>query len=262
MAVLSGVLLAIAVLLWSSSPRLAHLDRALVPPAAGGTTTEPPGGGRFIEAIRVGWRSDPADLLRGWAQRRRASTSTDGVLAVLEGFAPALEAGLPPAVAAGLAGEALGPGLDPIARQLVANLSEAGEHGVPLAPVWRACGVETGSADIGFVAAAWQLSELTGAPLADAVQRAVASLRDARERTRRVQVAVAGPRATVVVLTVLPLTGPAFGLACGVPPAELYLGTPLSAAAAIGGILLMLVGRFWCGRLIASVTVPLLRSPS
>ena len=215
-----------------------------------------------MEAIRVGWRSDPADLLRAWAEHRRASRSTEGVLAVLEGIAPALEAGLTPAVAAGLAGESLGAGLDPTARELVVALRETGDKGLPLAPVWRSCAVATGSAEIGFVAAAWQLSEVTGAPLAAAVQRAVASLREGRERTRRVHVAVAGPKASVVVLTVLPLTGPAFGLACGVPPAELYLASPLSAAAAIAGLLLIWAGRLWCGRLIASVTVPERRTVS
>jgi Flp pilus assembly protein TadB len=65
-----------------------------------------------------------------------------------------------------------------------------------------------------------------------------------------VGVAVAGPRATVTVLTVLPLTGPAFGLACGIDPATLYLGSPIATAAAVAGLTLIAVGRLWCSRMI------------
>jgi tight adherence protein B len=265
MGVLSGALVLLAVALWPRREGRAPVDQILASAAvadgtgAGAVETETEttvGASRIIEAIRLGWRSDPAELVRAWVARRRSVDPTGGILAVLEGIAPALEAGLPPAVAADLAGEALGAGVDSTAQQLALALREAADEGRPLAPVWRSCAEASRSADIGFVAAAWQLSEVTGAPLADAVRRAVASLREANERTRRVHVAVAGPKATVVVLTMLPLTGPAFGLASGLPPAELYLGSPISTAAVIIGLVLIWVGRLWCRRLIASVTLP------
>ena len=126
------------------------------------------------------------------------------------------------------------------------------QQGRPIAPVWQAWAARTGSADLAFVAAAWRLSERTGAPLAEAVQRAVVSVRESRERMRRVNVAVAGPRATVVVLTALPLTGPVFGLACGVPPTELYLSNTIGAASAVAGVVLIWAGRLWCRRLVDS----------
>lgn len=274
--VVSGLLVGLALVVWPAGERVARASDVLGavpaqvprPPGAGpkgrgdpGDAEDPeeaggPGdAGDIAERLRELWRADPVELFRTWRQaRQRTRSVTAGVLALLEGIAPALEAGLPPAVAVRLSGSSLGTGRDAQTEQLVAELAEACEHGGPIAPVWRAWAVSTGSPDLSFVAAAWQLTELTGAPLADAVQRAVVTLRETRERTRRVRVAVAGPRATVVVLTVLPLTGPAFGLACGVPPAELYLASPVSSAAALAGLVLIWAGRLWCRRLVESAT--------
>lgn len=265
-AVVSGLLLGLAVVAWPTGERAARVSAVLsaAPPPVCAPGPGADGGGspvggtpsaRVVDTVRELWRADPVQLFRQWRQRRHHSAAvTSGVLALLEGIAPALEAGLPPAVAVRLSGAALGTGIDPATQRLVAMLADACEQGGPIAPVWRAWAVQTGSPDLAFVAAAWQLTELTGAPLADAVQRAVVSLREARERTRRVHVAVAGPKATVVVLTVLPLTGPAFGLACGVPPAELYVSSPISTAAAAVGLVLIWAGRLWCRRLVESAT--------
>ncbi|MDC5698189.1 type II secretion system F family protein, partial [Intrasporangium calvum] len=205
-------------------------------------------------SLRELWSADPVEVMREWRRRRRAPSTVDGALKLLEGVAPALEAGLTPAVALRLSGAALGSGADASTLRMVDEVTRAGERGDPVARVWRSWAEAGRSPDLRFVAAAWQLSEMTGAPLAEAVHRAVSSLREARERTRRVHVAVAGPRATVVVLTLLPLTGPLFGLACGVGPAELYLASPLSAAAASLGLALIWAGRRWCRRLVESVT--------
>jgi tight adherence protein B len=247
-SLLAGLLLGLAVVVWPAGERLVRVNQVLEPPpevreiaAAGGT-----------EKLRRLWRSDPVELFSEWRQQRRARSSSPTILALLEGVAPALEAGLPPAVAVRLSGAALGYALDPATRVFVGELVEACEQGRPIAPVWQAWAARTGSADLAFVAAAWRLSERTGAPLAEAVQRAVVSVRESRERVRRVNVAVAGPRATVVVLTALPLTGPVFGLACGVPPTELYLSNPIGAASAVAGVALIWAGRLWCRRLVDS----------
>ncbi|MCU1538247.1 MAG: Type secretion system domain [Humibacillus sp.] len=134
--------------------------------------------------------------------------------------------------------------------RLLTSLTTAADHGVGLADVWAQWARLTRSSDLAFVASAWSLSEHHGAPLAVAVERAAAGLREARARRRRVAVAVAGPRATVTVLTLLPLAGPAFGAACGIDPATLYLSSPLATAGAVTGVLLIVVGRLWCRAMI------------
>jgi tight adherence protein B len=140
--------------------------------------------------------------------------------------------------------------------RLVGALLDASERGEPTSPVWAAWAERSASAELAVVAAAWRLSETTGAPLASAVDRAVRGLLDARARRGRVAVAVAGPRATVTVLTLLPLTGPLFGLACGIDPATLYLGSPIATACAVLGLVLVWAGRVWCTRMVRRAVRP------
>ena len=257
---LAGFLVAAAVLSWPrrSSPAGAVLAGSTV--RGGGSAAD----GELLDGSAEGsiWHEDPLLLLRRWRLRRNRDHLLDGVLVLLDSMAPALAMGLPPARALALAAEATSSqareteqyrgrrrGFTELDR-LSGSLAAAAERGGGLAPVWGEWARLTRAPEIAFVASAWALSEQHGAPLAVAVERGAAGLREARARRRRVQVAVAGPRATVTVLTVLPLTGPAFGLACGVDPATLYLGSPVGAASATVGVALIVVGRLWCRRMI------------
>ena len=148
-----------------------------------------------------------------------------------------------------------GPVLHEIDR-LVGELLFRAERAEALWPVWGQWGARSGSAELALVAAAWQLSETTGAPLSFAVDRAVRGLLDARARRRKVAVAVAGPRATVTVLTVLPLTGPLFGLAVGIDPRALYLDSGLATACVAAGLVLVWAGRVWCTRMVRKAVLP------
>ncbi|HET7799117.1 MAG TPA: type II secretion system F family protein [Humibacillus xanthopallidus] len=208
------------------------------------------------------WHEDPLLLYRRWRLRRDREHLLDGVLVLLDSMAPALTMGLPPTRALALAAEATSSGAldtgqapgrrrgDSELDRLTGSLTAAAARGGALATVWSDWARLTRAPEIAFVASAWALSERHGAPLAVAVERAAAGLREARTRQRKVRVAVAGPRATVTVLTVLPLTGPAFGLACGIDPASLYLGSRVGAVSAVLGVALIVVGRLWCRRMI------------
>lgn len=200
-------------------------------------------------ALRAIWHEDPVEV---WRQRRRAAGGEPfehALLALLDGTAAALRAGVPPARALELGGLTL-PAESPAAvGQFVADAVHVSSRGLPVAPVWRELADGVGSTVAHGVAAAWGLSESTGCPLAEAVERATVQLRGALATRRKVRAAVAGPQATVTVLTVLPLTGPAFGLACGVTPAELY-GNAIGLSCLGGGLVLMWLGRLWCRRLI------------
>lgn len=255
---------------------------ALVPT---GATAAPGGasahGGRADGWAGV-WSQDPVVLWRRWRLRRRPADVEAAVLSLLDATAPGLRAGLPAATclrltlgghASGGPGGA-GDGADqgrartgaegvghgastggPLGP-FTADLLEAAGRGDPLSPAWSALADVTRSSTVGFVASAWRLSEVTGAPLADAVDRAAEGLRAGRSRRRRVDIAVAGPRATVQVLTLLPLTGPFFGWICGVPPLELYLGNAISSLSLLLGLALLLAGRAWCRRLVSKAVAP------
>ncbi|MEO7753288.1 MAG: type II secretion system F family protein [Terracoccus sp.] len=214
------------------------------------------------------WREDPVEAVRRWRAHRRPDGVVTGALSALEGIGPALRAGLTPADAVRIATAVDRPELldadggprdlrgSPGARALSTALVDGLSRGVPLSDVWQRIAVRADSPDLAFVAAAWHLSESTGAPLAVAVERAAEALRQGRSRQRRVAVAVAGPRATVTVLTMLPLAGPLFGLACGVGPGELYLSTPMATMSLVAGLVLIAAGRLWCRRLVRRAVHP------
>jgi Type II secretion system (T2SS), protein F len=266
---LVSLLIAAAVLVWPR--RVSLVGAVLAVPSRRASDAVAAGVGQgaaglfpFGHAAGEGiWHQDPFALYRRWRLRRDRGHLLEGVLVLLDSMAPALDLGLPPSRALALAAGAGAVGPPPTAPpargrrrgiteldRLTGSLMSAADRGGGLAGVWVEWARLTRSHEISFVASAWALSEQHGAPLAFAVERAAAGLREARARQRKVRVAVAGPRATVAVLTVLPLTGPAFGVACGIDPATLYLGSPLAAVSAALGVALIVVGRLWCGRMI------------
>ncbi len=93
---------------------------------------------------------------------------------------------------------------------------------------------------------AYHLSLTSGVALADAWEMAAAVLRAQQSLRRRVAVALAGPRATMRVLTLLPLAGPIIGWLFGVDPMRLYLGSSFATACLGLGVGLLVVGHWWC----------------
>jgi tight adherence protein B len=222
----------------------------------------PPAGARLVRAAaRQGeagagprrggsfWHEDPVALLRRRRARLGGEPFEAALLALLDAVAAALRAGLPPVRALELGAATLPDDAPPELLDLVAAAVAASGDGLAVATVWRGVADAGRSPVLHTVAAAWGLSESTGCPLAEAVERAAAELRSALVARRKVRAAVAGPEATVTVLTVLPLTGPIFGLACGMQPGELY-GNPVALACLVGGLTLLWVGRRWCRRLV------------
>jgi tight adherence protein B len=92
-----------------------------------------------------------------------------------------------------------------------------------------------------------------GVPLAQAV-RTTAGLLEARiAHERRLAGAVAGARATVNLLTVLPVGGPLLALVLGIGPGELYGGSGLTQASLVLGLGMAGLGRLWVRRMIRAV---------
>lgn len=107
---------------------------------------------------------------------------------------------------------------------------------------------------LGYVARAWHLAEASGAPLASAVDLGASLLRYDREHEQALAVALAGPRATIRLLTILPLSGPVVGMALGLDPVAMYAGSPVGVACLTGGLALVAGGHWWCRRLIRDAT--------
>ncbi|KQN84519.1 hypothetical protein ASE96_17195 [Arthrobacter sp. Leaf69] len=102
------------------------------------------------------------------------------------------------------------------------------------------------------LAACFDVAEATGCPLADVLTRFAAQLEAEDDAEAARQTALAGPRATVRLLTWLPFLGLGLGLLLGVDPVEVLLGTPWGVAALAAGLALTVAGRFWSARLVRS----------
>jgi tight adherence protein B len=97
----------------------------------------------------------------------------------------------------------------------------------------------------GRLAAAWQLSERLGAPLADLLDRVEADLRSAEQARISVAGQTAGARATSWLLAALPAAGVGLGYGMGVDPARSLLHTPLGAGCALGALGFQCAGLAW-----------------
>lgn len=170
-----------------------------------------------------------------------------GLAELLSLVAAPLRAGVPPSSSVAAAASAVAG--DRVVGDLTRRLVDAGRAGDDVSDVWRS--YDAGGQAAAFVARAWALSERTGAPLADALGAAEQVLR-ARQRTRqRLASAAAGPRASMVVLTLLPISGPVVGLACGITPRELYLQSSLALASLALGLVLAFVAWTWSRAILA-----------
>ena len=104
---------------------------------------------------------------------------------------------------------------------------------------------------LGAAAACWSVAAAQGAGLADALDRLVGQDRRAEEVRRQLDAHLAAPRATARMLALLPALGLLLGLAVGGDPIGWLLGTPLGWACLVTGVLLILTGLAWAGRIVA-----------
>jgi tight adherence protein B len=244
---LIALLVAAAALAWPDQfgrRRLAILPA--VPPTSALTST--------LTSAGTGSRSALVRGLRWGHGRRDPGLSPADLLALLEAIAPALEAGIAPASALRIAADSRsGSGRPDRLAALARDMASAAADGAMLGPLWRLAADSAGSAELMLLAQAWSLSEDLGAPLAHAV-RTTAGLLEARlAHERRLAAAVAGARATVNLLTVLPLAGPLLALVLGIGPGELFGGSQLTQGSLALGLCLAAIGRLWVRRMVKGV---------
>jgi len=100
------------------------------------------------------------------------------------------------------------------------------------------------------LAACFEVAEASGCPLADVLTRFAAHLESEGDARAARETALAGPKATVRILTWLPFLGLGLGLLLGVDPWTILLGSPWGVAALIAGLALTALGRIWSARLV------------
>lgn len=92
------------------------------------------------------------------------------------------------------------------------------------------------------VASLWLLSSHLGIPMADLLDSARSRIDNDLRHRHATTAALAGPRATAVVLSVLPLAGILMGQAMGARPLALLTGGGLGSLLLFGGTLLVCAG--------------------
>ncbi|MDM7990197.1 hypothetical protein [Arthrobacter sp. zg-Y877] len=100
------------------------------------------------------------------------------------------------------------------------------------------------------------MSERSGAPLSAVLARYAGQLDAARDASADRDAALAGPRATVRLLTWLPAGGMLLGYLLGGNPLHVLAATPLGWAAAVAGGGFWLAGRLWSARLVREAQSP------
>lgn len=172
---------------------------------------------------------------RGSRRRGRSSLDAPELSAVLAAAAAHLRAGAPPAEAwARALGRRVGrvPSVvdltGPVSRRVSGHVQRAAA-----------------------VAAAARLSDELGAPLAAVLDRVGVGLAADEECEGERIAALAGPRATAQVLAWLPLLGLLLGVALGADPVAVVLDGGVGTAAAVCGVGLVLLGRWWTKALLA-----------
>lgn len=103
----------------------------------------------------------------------------------------------------------------------------------------------------GDLAACVQASERSGAPLAEILGRYAQGLEAVLDSRAARASALSGPKATVRLLTWLPLAGLGLGFLLGTNPLAVLAQNPVGWAAAASGTALGLAARFWSRRLIS-----------
>src|SRR5699024_4284979 len=100
------------------------------------------------------------------------------------------------------------------------------------------------------LASAWQLATRHGGVLADVVDGLRADVAARRERAVRVDAALAGPRATAVILTALPALGALLGSGFGADPLAVLRGGPVGGVLCLVGAGFLCAGLAWTDRIV------------
>jgi tight adherence protein B len=104
-------------------------------------------------------------------------------------------------------------------------------------------------AAVAAVEAAWRVSEQTGAPLADVLDRVESQLRAGHRLRATAAAHAAGARATGFLLAVLPAAGIGLGYGMGADPLGMLFGTPMGSVCAAVATGLQVAGLLWTDRL-------------
>lgn len=191
---------------------------------------------------------------RRWRRRPSPVTDLEELARVADLLAMTLRSGATPVTAVSVvSGEAMPPWagvLEEVHEQLTT--------GAPAGEVWqRHARVRP---ELGALAGAWALSEDLGVALAPSMTTSAQVLRAQVQARRRLEASTSGARATMRMLTLLPLSGLLAGFAFGLTPWEVYGHSPVTMISAAIGLGLTVTGWLICRWVLARAMAPVVHT--
>lgn len=119
---------------------------------------------------------------------------------------------------------------------------------------WRRAAREPGAHGLRRMAAAWELSGTTGAPLAPALDRVAATLAEDHRLAAVLDSELAAPRATARLLAALPVVGLGLGVVLGGDPIRFLTDEPAGQGCLLLGTALACAGTVWVERIAGDPT--------
>jgi tight adherence protein B len=184
-----------------------------------------------------------------WQRARDREVERAGAVEALAVLASELRAGRMPADALGAAA---GVAAGTLASTFAVVATGASVGADPSVALLRSAEASAVPELLRGLAACWQVCSATGSSLAAAVDRLAEALRAERAQRLAVEAELAGPRATAVLLAVLPIAGIALAAGLGARPLHVLLHTGLGLGCLAAGVGLDLLGLWWTGRIVAA----------
>ncbi|WP_399087704.1 type II secretion system F family protein [Streptomyces sp. BBFR2] len=144
------------------------------------------------------------------------------------------------------------PGLDGAGAAIMA----AARYGGDVPRALRTAAALPGADGLNGVAACWRVAVEGGAGLAAGLERIAAALRSGQGQREELKAQLAGPRATALMLALLPAGGLLMGTALGADPLRVLLHTPLGWGCLVAGGLLEWAGVAWTARIVSGALPP------
>ncbi|XLE12033.1 type II secretion system F family protein [Streptomyces sp. Pv4-95] len=197
-----------------------------------------------------------AFLVHRWLTARDAERARDRraaeVISLCATVAGELRAGRQP-------GQALLIARAPSLGAAISAVLAAARYGGDVAQALRDAARLPGAEGLTGVAACWRVAVEGGAGLAAGLERIADGLRSQRDQREELRAQLAGPRATALMLALLPVCGLLMGTALDADPLRVLLHTPVGWGCLVIGGLLEWGGVAWTGRIVADAMPPIPR---
>ena len=183
-----------------------------------------------------------ARLRRNTRKAHEARVCSQQIAEIVDSLAAELGAGI-------LAGQAL----EHLAvdMTMLQSAAAASRMGGDVAGALRVTAQQPGAGGLIELAAAWEVSERSGAPMARVLDCLGDGIRDEREAQREIAAGLGPAKATARLMAVLPIVGLGMGMSMGARPLHVLINTVAGSLCLAAGAALACAGVWWVDQIAA-----------